>query len=184
MSGRLCHILGQFSHANKQIQIFGSSIHTYFPVHFHFFFSQFSHIAQDCHFSSQGVCEYIQRSFHGNRVGIVAVIHYGIFPCVNNMESSAYRLQTLNSCLNFLQIQTIGQSHSSSCQSIIDHMMSRNRNQHRKASLLCVNTAGNAFQPFWFDFICPNSTFIFNSKEHWFYAFYLFYCDQFIIITI
>ena len=63
-------------------------------------FPQLSHISQDGYLSAKGVGKNVQRSFHRNRICIVAVVDNGISVCMDNMESAAYRLKALDPFFN------------------------------------------------------------------------------------
>ena len=104
--------------------------------------SELAHIAEHGHFSSLRLFQ-----------NIVAVIDNGVFSCLDDVESSAHRLQCLDSLFDLLQRQPVHASDCGSGQRIVNHMASRNRNQCRKAPLRGMNPAGNAAEALALDLI-------------------------------
>ena len=115
--------------------------------------SELAHIAEHGHFSSLRLFQNIERCLHRNRVCVVAVIDNGVFSCLDDVESSAHRLQCLDSLFDLLQRQPVHASDCGSGQRIVNHMASRNRNQCRKAPMRGMNPAGNAAEALALDLI-------------------------------
>ena len=115
--------------------------------------SELSHVTEHSYFSSLRLFQDIQGCLHGNRVCVVAVIDNGISSRLDDVESSAHRLQCLNSLFDLLQGQSVRASDCGSGQRIVDHMAARDRDQCCKLALRRMDPAGNAAEALALDLI-------------------------------
>ena len=125
-----------------------------------------AHVSKDCHSSACAVLQNVQRSFHGHRVGVVAVIHDQETVCLDHMESAADGFQSLNSMADLLQGKSVDSSHCSGCQSIVHHVTSRHWNIGHKGLSSHMNTAGHTFQASAYNFVCINIFIRFHAEEY------------------
>ena len=126
-------------------------------MHLCFLVSQFKHIPHDCYRPAVlHFMKHIQSGLHGNRVGIVTVVHNGHSLCLYNVTVSSYRFVRLNPCFDLLQRKTKLDTHSRSRQRIGDHMTSRCRYCHRDFSLLCMKHKPAARQSKTLAVLCIN----------------------------
>ena len=161
-------------------------------MHLTLIFSKLSHISKNRDLATVCLCQYIQRSFHRNRICIIAVI--------NNKHVTQCD-QICTSCNGFCMGDTltdflISQSHNTSdtcrCTRIVYIMYSRNRLMNLADFLremqICIQSA----KSFIFNGICGNliwqiclfSSTVFYIIKYRFYAFYFLYGDQFIIVSV
>ena len=146
-------MLAERSRTVEGVNAAGSGVCADFGVECCLIGSELAHIAEYGHFSSLRLFQNIERCLHRNRVCVVAVIDNGVFSCLDDVESSAHRLQCLDSLFDLLQRQPVRASDCGSGQRIVNHMASRNRNQCRKAPLRGMNPAGNAAEALALDLI-------------------------------
>lgn len=129
---RFCKMLAERSRTVEGVNAAGSGVCADFGVKCCLIGSKLAHIAEYSHFSSLRLFQNIERCLHRNRVCVVAVIDNGVFSCLDDVESSAHRLQCLDSLFDLLQRQPVHASDCGSGQRIVNHMASRNRNQCEK----------------------------------------------------
>ena len=166
-------------------------------MHLCFLVSQFKHIPHDCYRPAVlHFMKHIQSGLHGNRVGIVTVVHNGHILCLYNVAMPSYRLIGLDSCLDLLQRKSQFTTHSRCCQRIGDHMTSRCRYRHRDLSLLCMKHKPAARQSKtltmirinrWLTaFLCPVivSSVCYPIKYRRTDTFVLIQCAQLVIISV
>ena len=129
-------ILCQRSNGNDQRNPLLRRILTHFIMHLCFLISKLKHVSHDrngpaaLHFT-----KHVDSCLHGNRIGIIAVIHNGHIIGLYNVAMPPHRLIGLDSCLDLLQRKSQFTAHSRCCQCIGDHMTSRCRYRHRDLSL-------------------------------------------------
>ena len=146
-------MLAERSRAVERIDAAGSGVCADFCVKRCLIRSELSHVTEHSYFSSLRLFQDIQGCLHGNRICVVAVIYNGVSSRLDDVESSAHRLQCLDSLFDLLQRQPVRASDCGSGQRIVNHMASRNRNQCRKAPLRGMNPAGNAAEALALDLI-------------------------------
>ena len=140
----LCHISAQFTCTDKNIDITFSGMLSYLLMKLNFILSKFTHIAKDCYSASCTILQNIQRGFHGHGICIIAVIYDQKFICFDHSETTADRLQALDSGFNLLSCKSINISNCSCCQRIIYHMAPRHRDINCKCSIPQMNGAGHS----------------------------------------
>ena len=130
------------------------------------------------------ISQHVQRCFHGNRICIVAVIDDLDISMVNDMESSANRLQCLDAGFDLLHGQSQCPADSRRCQCIEYHVPSRDRNGNTDALSVCMDRAGNTRKPQALDLIGIDRLLSFHTEKYRFDAFYFLDRIQLVIVPI
>ena len=101
------------SHTDAGINLTMACMNTYALMKCNFVCSKFAHISKDGNSSSKSVLKNIQRSFHGHRICIVAVIYDHELVSLDHIESSTDRFQTFDTVFDLLCIQSVKSSDGS-----------------------------------------------------------------------
>ena len=146
-------MLAERSRAVERIDAAGSGVCADFCVKRCLIRSELSHVTEHSYFSSLRLFQDIQGCLHGNRICVVAVIYNGVSSRLDDVESSAHRLQCLNSLFDLLQGQSVRASDCGSGQRIVDHVAARDRDQCCELTLRRMDPAGNAAEALALDLI-------------------------------
>ena len=167
-------------------------MNTYALMKCNFVCSKFAHISKDGNSSSKSVLKNIQRSFHGHRICIVAVIYDHELVSLDHIESSTDRFQTFDTVFDLLCIQSVKSSDSCCRQCIGYHMASRHWNLHvefPELSVLChfsleTDIATHSFQSAALHIFAGNGSIFSVSEKYRLDAVVFFYSREFVVIAV
>lgn len=95
---------------------------------------QFSHVSENCYLSSDCHVKDVNGCFHGNGVGVIAVIENNQLFCSDDMIPSRNEGKVFNSGLDFCQRQSQFISYGRTCQGIGHHVGAGGRNDTVKTA--------------------------------------------------
>ena len=146
--------------------------------------SKLKHITENSHLASRCRRKQIDRCFHGYRICIIAVINDNFISGLNQMTASCNSLNMADTRRDFFLRHIKLNSHCRCCHSIVDHMLTRQRDigMHQHIPHMNIRTASQ--QSTILNMICPDGIIFVHTKSYRCFAVNVMNCCQLIIITI